>query len=73
MDKVNSMLGGGKQSEQKEDALDKGVDWTQENVFKQGPQNNESAFEQAKDEKISDTIREGYKKGTGKDVPIPDK
>lgn len=30
-----------------------GVDWVQENVFKQGAQNNESAVEQAKDEQIS--------------------
>lgn len=45
----------------------------QENVLKQGPQNNESAFEQAKDEKISDAIRDQYKKATGKDFPIADK
>lgn len=50
-----------------------GVDWVQENVFKQGPQNNESAVEQAKDEQISDMIRGQYKKGTGKDFPVADK
>lgn len=31
-----------------------GVDFVQEKVLGQGPQDNESAFEQAKDEKISD-------------------
>lgn len=30
-----------------------GVDWVQEHVMKQGPQDNESAIEQAKDEQIS--------------------
>ena len=50
-----------------------GVDWVQENVFKQGSQNNESALEQAKDEKISDMIRGGYKSGTGKEFPVADK
>jgi len=50
-----------------------GVDWVQENVFKQGPQNNENALEQAKDEKISDTIRSQYQKSTGKNFPVADK
>jgi hypothetical protein len=39
----------------------------------QGPQDNESAGEQAKDEAISDYIRKGYKGATGKDFPIADK
>ncbi|KAL0633465.1 hypothetical protein Q9L58_007635 [Maublancomyces gigas] len=72
-DKFNSMAGGGRASEKNEDALDKGVDFFQEKVLGQGPQNNESAFEQAKDEKISDFIRGQYKSTTGKDVPIADK
>lgn len=38
-----------------------------------GPQNNESAAEQYKDEQISDFIRGQYKTRTGKDVPIKDK
>lgn len=38
-----------------------------------GPQKNESALEQAKDEQISDAIRSQYKKLTGHDVPIADK
>jgi hypothetical protein len=50
-----------------------GVDWVQENVFKQGQQTNESAFEQAKDERISDAIRDQYKKAAGKDFPVADK
>ncbi|KAL9612819.1 MAG: hypothetical protein Q9167_002602 [Letrouitia subvulpina] len=57
MDKVNSMAGGGKESEAKEDYLDKGIDAFQEKVLGQGPQNNESAIEQAKDEQMSDFIR----------------
>lgn len=76
MDKFNSMAGGGKESEKKEDYLDKGslllqsepcmllsltiipgIDLVQEKVFGQGPQDNESAIEQAKDEQMSDFIR----------------
>ncbi|XXG99551.1 hypothetical protein Hte_005890 [Hypoxylon texense] len=55
MDKLNGMAGGGRESEKNEDALDK------------GDQSNESAVEQAKDEQISDFIREK----TG--IPIKDK
>ncbi|KAK7750272.1 hypothetical protein SLS62_007789 [Diatrype stigma] len=73
MDKLNGLAGGGKESEKDEDALDKGVDWVQEHVLGQGDQSNESAVEQAKDEKISDFIRGQYKSQTGKDVPIEDK
>jgi hypothetical protein len=47
-----------------------GVDLVQEKVFNQGPQNNESAMEQAKDEQISDFIREKYKSATGSDFPV---
>jgi len=77
-DKLHGMIGGGPESEKKEDALDKGiffsfhgsidnlynghlrrgwllaVDLFQEHILKKGPQNNESALEQAKDEQISD-------------------
>ena len=49
------------------------VDLVQEHVFKQGDQSNESAIEQAKDEAISDAIRDQYKKMTGKEFMIPDK
>ncbi|KAI0123976.1 hypothetical protein BJ170DRAFT_68388 [Xylariales sp. AK1849] len=73
MDKVNGLAGGGKESEKNEDALDKGVDWVQQNVLGQGDQSNESAAEQAKDEKISDFIRGQYKSTTGSDIPIKDK
>ncbi len=45
----------------------------QQNVLGQGAQDNESAIEQAKDEKISDYIRSTYKNTTGKEVPIKDK
>ena len=45
----------------------------QEKVLGQGPQDNESAVEQAKDEQISDFIRGQYKSATGSDLPIKDK
>lgn len=71
--KLNSAAGGGRESEKNEDYLDKGVDLVQEKIFGQGPQDNESAVEQAKDEQISDFIRSQYKNATGKDIPIKDK
>lgn len=37
-----------------------GVDWVQENVFKQGAQDNESAVEQAKDEQISGRLNPAH-------------
>ncbi|CAO1596425.1 MAG: hypothetical protein LQ349_006736 [Xanthoria aureola] len=73
MDKFNSMAGGGKESEAKEDYLDKGIDMFQEKVMGAGPQDNESAIEQAKDEQMSDFIRAKYKSQTGSDFPIKDK
>jgi len=36
-------------------------------------QSNESAVEQAKDEKISDAIRRQYKNTTGSEFPVADK
>ncbi|KAJ4338978.1 hypothetical protein N0V95_007923 [Ascochyta clinopodiicola] len=72
-DKLNSAAGGGRESEKNEDYLDKGVDFVQEKFLGQGPQDNESAVEQAKDEQISDFVRGQYKKTTGSDVPIKDK
>lgn len=39
----------------------------------EGQQSNETAVEQAKDEQISDFIRDKYKSGTGSDFPIKDK
>ncbi|KAJ4333380.1 hypothetical protein N0V87_007671 [Didymella glomerata] len=72
-DKLNSAAGGGRESEKNEDYLDKGVDFVQEKFMGQGPQDNESAVEQAKDEQISDFIRGQYKSTTGSDIPIKDK
>ncbi|RKF83268.1 hypothetical protein GcM1_161011 [Golovinomyces cichoracearum] len=71
--KFNSAAGGGRQSEKDEDLLDKGVDFVQEKFLGKGKQDNESAIEQAKDEKISDAIRKGYKSVSGKEIPIKDK
>jgi hypothetical protein len=51
----------------------RGIDFVQEKFLGQGPQDNESAVEQAKDEQISDYIRTQFKSTTGKDVPIADK
>lgn len=45
----------------------------QEKFLGAGDQSNESAAEQAKDEQISDFIRNQYKTQTGSDVPIKDK
>ncbi|TFK69605.1 hypothetical protein BDN72DRAFT_959473 [Pluteus cervinus] len=46
-----------KKEEAKADSLDEALDWVQRHIFHQGAQHNESAFEQAKDEKIAETIR----------------
>ncbi|KAH6874879.1 hypothetical protein B0T10DRAFT_498039 [Thelonectria olida] len=73
MDKINGMAGGGAQGEKNEDGLDKAVDFVQEKVFGQGDQSNESAAEQAKDEAMSDFIRDKYKDTTGKDFFVKDK
>jgi len=72
-EKLNAAAGGGRESEKNEDALDKGVDFFQEKVLGQGPQDNESAIEQAKDEQISDFIRGKFKDATGREIPIKDK
>ncbi|KAG4436628.1 hypothetical protein IFR05_007886 [Cadophora sp. M221] len=72
-DKLNSAAGGGKESEKNEDYLDKGIDFVQEKFMGAGAQDNESAVEQAKDEQISDFIRDKYKSTTGSDIPIKDK
>ncbi|EAU82806.1 hypothetical protein CC1G_11323 [Coprinopsis cinerea okayama7 len=53
----------------KEDHLDKAIDLVQEHIFKQGSQKNESAAEQAKDEKIKKGITTMYKMATGKKFP----
>jgi len=50
-----------------------GIDWVQEKFLKEGSQTNESATEQAKDKLIASSIRDGYKKATGKDFPIGEK
>ncbi|KAA8896387.1 hypothetical protein FN846DRAFT_275596 [Sphaerosporella brunnea] len=73
MDRINGTMGGGLQGEKNEDALDKGVDFVQEKFLGQGPQDNESALEQAKDEQISDFVRGRYKSATGKEFPVADK
>jgi hypothetical protein len=53
--------------------LHTGVDFVQEKFMGAGPQDNESAVEQAKDEQISDFLRGKYKSTTGGDFPIKDK
>ncbi|TCD67170.1 hypothetical protein EIP91_000396 [Steccherinum ochraceum] len=70
---MNEMGGGGKAGEAKEDKLDKGIDWVQEHVLGQGPQTNESASEQFKDEQMSDFIRGQYKGAVGSEFPLADK
>ncbi|KAH7176359.1 hypothetical protein EDB81DRAFT_772479 [Dactylonectria macrodidyma] len=73
MDKVNNFAGGGAKGEKNEDGLDKAVDYVQENFLGQGNQSNESAAEQAKDEAISDFVRDKYKTTTGKEFFVADK
>jgi len=73
MGMLNNAAGGGQQGEAKEDGLDKAIDYVQKNYMGGGDQSNESAIEQAKDEQISDMIRQQYKNATGKDFPIADK
>ncbi|KAM5346998.1 hypothetical protein ACJ41O_010003 [Fusarium nematophilum] len=73
MDKVNNFAGGGAQGEKNEDGLDKAVDFVQEKVLGQGKQSDESAAEQAKDEAISDFIRDKYQGTTGKEFFVEDK
>jgi len=73
MGMLNNLGGGGAQGEAKEDGLDKAIDYVQQNYMGGGDQSNESAIEQAKDEQISDMIRQQYKNATGKDFPIADK
>lgn len=53
--------------------LKTGIDFVQEKFLKQGPQDNESAAEQAKDKLIADAIRNGYKNATGNEFPIKEK
>jgi hypothetical protein len=49
------------------------VDYVQEKLLGKGDQSNESAVEQAKDEQISDFIRDRYKGATGKEFFVEDK
>jgi hypothetical protein len=46
---------------------------SQEKVLGRGPQPNESAIQQAKDEKISDSIRDQFNSTAEKDFPVADK
>ncbi|CUS09398.1 unnamed protein product [Tuber aestivum] len=73
VDRLHGMVGGGPESEKKEDGLDKAIDYVQENFLGQGPQNNESALEQAKDGQIAGFVRSQYKGVTGKEFPGADK
>ena len=49
------------------------IDLVQEHVFKQGPQDNETALEQLKDKQIADVIRDQYQSLTGKEFPVKEK
>ncbi|KAG5664356.1 hypothetical protein HG530_001973 [Fusarium avenaceum] len=73
MGKLDGMAGGGAKGEQNEDGLDKAVDFVQEKFLGGGDQSNESAAEQAKDEAISDAIRDQYKSATGNEFFVADK
>jgi capsid protein len=45
----------------------------QEHILRQGPQNNESAFEQAQDRAIADSIKHQFENITGKHFSGKDK
>lgn len=72
-DKFNTAAGGGRESEKNEDHLDKGIDFVQEHILKQGTQSDESAWEQKKDKMIADAIRSGYKSTTGHEFFLKEK
>ncbi|KAK7554562.1 hypothetical protein IWX46DRAFT_218870 [Phyllosticta citricarpa] len=72
-DKLNTAAGGGRESEKNEDKLDKGIDFVQEHIMKQGTQSDESAWEQKKDKMIADAIRGGYKSTTGHEFFLKEK
>ena len=55
------------------DGSQTGIDAVQQYGLGQGKQDHESAVEQAKDEQISDFIRDKYKSTTGSDFPVEDK
>ncbi|RXW22227.1 hypothetical protein EST38_g3644 [Candolleomyces aberdarensis] len=67
-DKTNTTAQGSSSSGKKEDSLDKGIDLFQEHVLKQGSQKNESAAQQATDDKIKSGIKSLFKMATGKDM-----
>jgi hypothetical protein len=48
------------------------IDFVQEKVMGQGQQSNETAAEQAKDEAVSDYIRDKYKETTGQEFFVKD-
>ncbi|KAL0958705.1 hypothetical protein HGRIS_014036 [Hohenbuehelia grisea] len=73
MGALNTVMGGGKSAEEKEDMLDKAIDYAQEHVLKQGPQDNEDAVEQATDKIIAGAVRDQYKKLTGNEFPLAEK
>ncbi|KAF2083568.1 hypothetical protein K490DRAFT_51339, partial [Saccharata proteae CBS 121410] len=72
-DQFDEGLGGGNSGEANEDLLDKAIDEFQEHVLHQGPQDDENAFEQIKDEQLARIIRAKYKARTGREFPIRDR
>ncbi|CAN8103265.1 unnamed protein product [Discula destructiva] len=56
-DRINEGMGGGRKAEEKEDLLDKTIDGFQEHILRKGDQDDESAVEQLKDEKIAGLLR----------------
>ncbi|CAO1635010.1 unnamed protein product [Jaminaea pallidilutea] len=68
-EQINNATGGGEQAEKKEDYLDKGIDYAQENFMGQGKQDNENAIEQGKDEAIAAQIRSQVEDRTGYKMP----
>ena len=49
------------------------IDFVQEHVLRQGPQDNESHFERWKDDRIANTIRSQYEKAIGHESSVKEK
>ncbi|RKO96169.1 hypothetical protein CXG81DRAFT_3125, partial [Caulochytrium protostelioides] len=57
----------GASTREKDDALDRAIDFFQEYVLREGPQTNESTAEKIKDRMIAQTIKSQYKSIFGKE------
>ncbi|KAL7409698.1 hypothetical protein BDY24DRAFT_444609 [Mrakia frigida] len=73
LEKLEGLAGGGVKGEEREDALNKSIDWVQKVLGSTTDQSDESAAEQAKDRVIASQIRNQYERMTGKTFPLKKK